>query len=112
MKDKVEDLSIRVARHFEDKSDETGWKPPMIKTPPQPTHDEWLRHQLTHTSFAPWCKHCNAGRAVRTSHQRADLRAKLVPDTNKETDGPVKTSMDYMYLHDRIEKHSEDRYNP
>ena len=70
MDDHVKDLSIRVARHFEDKNDEIGWKPPMIKTPPQPTHDEWLGHQLTHTPFAAWCKHCNAGTSTSNSESK------------------------------------------
>lgn len=98
VRDKTEDLTVRVARHFEDENDKTEWKTPMVGTPPQPTKDEWSRHQLIHTPFAPWCKHCSAGRAVRTSHQRADKRAKFVPDTDKSTDGPVKISMDYMYI--------------
>lgn len=49
VQDKVEDLNVRVARHFEDANDAEAWKPPMVKTPLQPTKEEWLRHQLTHT---------------------------------------------------------------
>ena len=59
--DKIKDLTVKVARHFEDQNDQTAWKVPMVKAPPQPTNDEWDRHQFTHTPFAPWCKHCNAG---------------------------------------------------
>lgn len=33
-------------------------------------------------------------------------------DTGKSTDGPVKISMDYMYLHDRVGRHSETKWNP
>ena len=109
MQDEMEDLTVRVARHFEDTNDQTGWHPPMIRSPLQPTKEEWLRHQLTHTPFAAWCKHCNAGRAVRTSHQRVDKRAKLVPDTDQSVDGPVKISMDYMFMHDRIGRFIEHK---
>ena len=102
MEDKVEDLATRVIRHFEDQNDNTGWQPPMVKPPPQPTHEEWFRHQLIHTPYAPWCRHCNAARVVRNHHQCANKRARLVPDVDKDADGPVKISMDYMYLHDRV----------
>lgn len=88
MRDKIEDLAVKVTRHFEDENDETGWKPPMVKSPTQPTQDEWMRHKLAHTPFAAWCKHCNTGRAVRAHHQRADKRARLVPDTDKSNEGP------------------------
>ena len=112
IQDKVEDLNVRVAQHFEDKNDQNGWAPPMIKTPPQPTREERLRHQTTHTPYASWCRHCNAARAVRCNHQRADKRAKLVPDVDGDTNGPVKISMDYMYLHERIGKYREEKQNP
>ena len=90
LENKVDDLTVKVARHFADQNEQTTWKIPMVKAPPQPTKDEWERHQLTHTPFAPCCKHCNAGRAVRMSHQRADKRAKLVPDTDNSQEGARK----------------------
>ena len=65
----VDDLNVRVARHFEDSNDNRGWQPPMVATPLQPTRDEWLRHQLTHTPYAAWCRRCNPARAVRCSRQ-------------------------------------------
>ena len=49
VQNKVEDLNVRMARYFEDANDAEAWKPPMIKTPLQPTKEEWMRHQLTHT---------------------------------------------------------------
>ena len=109
---KVEDLNVRVARHFEDQNDNTGWQPPMVASPVQPTKEEWQRHQLTHTSYAAWCKHCNSARAVRCNHQSKEKRAKLVPDTDKSVDGPVKISMDYMYMHDRVGRCTESKWNP
>ena len=45
----VEDLIERVVGHFEDANEETDWTAPMVKTPPQPTREKRLRHQLTHT---------------------------------------------------------------
>ena len=112
MAEKMEDITVRVARHFEDENDQTKWKTPMIKAPQQPTEDEWMRHQLTHTPFAPWCKHCNSGRAVRANHQRCDKRAKLLPDTDKTINGSVKISMDYMYIRERVGQNKEDKQNP
>ena len=68
VQEQVDDFNVRVTRHFEDNNDNTGWQPPMVKTPAQPTREEWLRHQLTHTPYAPWCRHCCAARAVRNNH--------------------------------------------
>ena len=35
---KMEDIHVRVARHFEDENDGNQWKPPMVKFPLQPLH--------------------------------------------------------------------------
>lgn len=110
--DTVEDLNVRLARHFEDRNDNNAWDPPMIKSPPQPTKEEWMRHQLTHTPYASWCRHCISARAIRSNHQRADKRAKLVPDTNRDNTGPTQVSMDYMYMHDRVGKYKDGKWNP
>ena len=112
MQEEVEDLNVRVARHFEDLNDNTDWAPPMVKFPLQPTKADWLSHQLAHTPYAPWCKHCIAARAVRDIHQRVDKRAKFVPDIDRSTDGPIKISMDCMYLHERNWRNTDDKWNP
>ena len=112
MQDKVEDLATKVTRHFEDNNDRTGWQPPMVKTPAQPTREEWFRHQLIHTPYAPWCRHCCAARAVRNNHQCANRRARLVPDVDTDAHGLVKISMDYMYLHERVGRFKEEKHNP
>ena len=39
VQDKVEELTVRVARHFEDANDQTGWKPLMVKSQLQPTKE-------------------------------------------------------------------------
>ena len=36
----------------------------------------------------------------------------MVPDTDKDEKGPVKISMDYMFMHDRVGKHKETKWNP
>ena len=112
LQEHVEVLNVRVARHFEDKNEENQWKPPMVKSSPQPTKEEWLQHQLIHTPYAAWCKHCIAARAVRANHQCAKLRAKLVPDTDRSEIGPIKISLDYMYMHERVGQYTESRWNP
>ena len=112
VQEKVEDLNVRFARHFEDTNDNTGWNPPMAKSPLQFTKEELMRHQLTHTLYAPWCRHCISSRAVRGNHQRAGIRAKLVPDVDKDTSGSIKISMDYMYMHDRFGKYNDNKWNP
>ena len=112
LQDQMEDLNVRVARHFEDANDENKWQPPMIESPPQPTKEEWLQHQLIHTPYAAWCRHCIAARAVRANHQCAKLRAKIVLDTDNNEIGPIKISMDYMYMHERMGQYAESRWNP
>ena len=49
VENKVEDLNVRLARHFEDNNDVGSWRPPMVASPVQPTKEEWQKHQLTHT---------------------------------------------------------------
>lgn len=103
---------MRVARHLEDRNDEQDWTPPMVQTRLQPTRGTWLRHQLTLTPHQPWRRHCNSARAARDHHQRADERATLGPDTGRSVEGLAKTSMDYMYMRDRVGKYSENTVNP
>ena len=40
VQEKVEDLNIRMARHFEDNNDGGGWQPPMVASPTQPTKED------------------------------------------------------------------------
>ena len=68
MQDKVEDLSGRVARHFEDRNDGHGDGPPIVKSPQQPTAEEWARHQTTHTLCSMvQSLQCSKGREKRPS---------------------------------------------
>ena len=98
--DKAEDLQEKVVRHFEDKNDENGVKPSIIKSSQQFTADEWEKHQTIHTPYVSWCHHCNAARDVRREHQRTKPRANLLKDVDADQSGPMKISMEYMYLHD------------
>ena len=36
----------------------------------------------------------------------------MVPDTDISVEGPVKISMGYMYMHERVGKYKEDKSNP
>ena len=36
----------------------------------------------------------------------------IVPDVDNDTKGPMKVSLDYMYLHERIGKYKESNHNP
>ena len=49
---------------------------------------------------------------MRNSHKSAAKWARLVLDTDKSVDGPVKISMDCMYMHDRSRKFAENKWNP
>lgn len=108
---KYQNLKSKVEEYFDDENGKHYRAPPMVKSPPQPTREEFERHQVTHTPYAPWCKHCIAARAVRSQHPSKGRKATIVPDTETGK-GPVKVSIDYMYLHERTGKHRDDAYNP
>ena len=93
VREKVEDLNVRFARHFEDSIDNNKWGPPMVTSPPHLTKEELMRHQFVHAPYASWCRHCSSARAVRNKHHRADQLAKLVPDTGRNTNGPEKVKI-------------------
>ena len=112
LQDKAEELTKKVARHLEDQNDAQGENNPFVKPPTQPTAEEWERHQTTHTPYAAWCPHCNAARAVRRNHARIKQRAHITKDVDEDKDGPVKTSMDYMYLYERKGPYQDERANP
>ena len=91
---------------------EEARKPPVIQAPPQMTREEWMRHQVTHTPYAPSCRHCVAARAVRDRHPRRRRHHHLVPDIDGSHTGPNKISMDYMYLSERKNGDGENKNNP
>ena len=108
----VEELSKRVAQHFEDEHERDAVSPPGVKAPAQPTQVEWEQHQGTHTPYKAWCPHCAAARAVRRKHPRQGRSGHIVPDVDGHKDGPIKLSKDYMYLHDRRSNEGDAQYNP
>ena len=45
-------------------------QPRHLPAPVAPTDDERALHNLTHADFAPWCRHCIAGKATESGHHR------------------------------------------
>ena len=111
MAETFEDLETRLAEHFEDTGRDKQDMPPIIKAPERPTKDEWERHQATHAPHAAWCPHCMVARNARRGHPAHGRKRKVVPDTEKG-DGPIKVSLDYMYLHERAGKYRDVQHNP
>ena len=108
----VEDLSRRVAQHFEDEHEKCAVSPPLVKAPQQPTKEAWEQHQITHTPYQSWCPRCVAARLMRRNHPRKGRAAHIVPDIDGNAKGPIKVSIDYMYLHDRKNQSGETSWNP
>ena len=111
LNEKNQQLKDQMEEYFDDGHGEPQKVPPMLKTPPQPTREEFERHQTTHTPYAPWCKHCLAARATRTQQPPTGRKIIVIPDVDARI-GPIKVSMDYMYLHERKSKYREATYNP
>ena len=44
--------------------------------------------------------------------EQEDRRAGLVPDTDKSQDGPIKISIDHMYMHERAGRDVESKRDP
>ena len=112
LKEHVEELTKRVAQQFEDEHESKAVGPQVIKAPAQPSRDEWEKHKATHTPYKPWCPHCAAARAVRKAHPSKGRPAHIVPDIDGNKEGPIKISIDYMYLDDRKGQEREANWNP
>ena len=108
---KYQQLKNKVEEYFDDDNGKAYEPPPMVRSPPQPTKEEFESHQTTHTPYAPWCKHCLAARATRMQHPSKGRKAMVVPDVDTGV-GPIKVSSDYMYMHERKGKYREAAYNP
>ena len=67
-------------RKTQDEHERNAKAPPIIKAPTKPTQEEWERHQLTHTPFAPWCQHCMAARNARRNRPKQGRKGRIVPD--------------------------------
>ena len=81
---------------------------PLVKRPEMPTQEEVDRHNTTHATFKPWCKHCVRGLAMRDKHVTKKMKGKRykrtkmgqvdVPETEEPKDGVTKYSIDYMRM--------------
>lgn len=109
---KYEVLKSKVEDYFDKEHAQGKRDVPTVKAPSKPTREQWEQHQATHTPFAPWCKHCLAARVVRNHHPSKGRKAMLVPDVENGIEGPIKVSIDYMYLHERVGKHRSEESNP
>ena len=54
--DKCEDLENRIHEYLDDESNAETKNPPIVKSPPAMTKEEWERHPVTHTPFVIACK--------------------------------------------------------
>ena len=57
-------------------------EPPPVKplrSPYQPTQQEWEEHQINHLSFRNWCQSCVAGRGKADAHAAMEPEDKAVP---------------------------------
>ena len=112
MADKYEELRQKVEEHIDQENHGRARKVPVVKAPDRPSKAEWERHQATHTPFANWCKHCQAARAIRHKHPARGRKAIIVLDVERDIEGPVKVSIDYMYLHERVGEFKNEEVNP
>ena len=109
---RYDELVEQVNEHFKEPTEQDRKGPPMVTPPQQPTKEQWERHPLTHTPYAPWCKHCVAARAVRRKHPKKGRTHWMVQDRDGSSEGPVQLSMDYMYFHERLNDSGQTTENP
>ena len=50
-------LETKVAEYVDDQEVSKLEGFPVVKIPSTPTREEHQRHQVTHTPYAPWCRH-------------------------------------------------------
>lgn len=109
---KYDQLEKEVNEYLEGQQDLGAREPPIVSAPPRVSKDELERHQVTHTPYSPSCKHCIAARAVRYRHPRTRKHKFLVLDLDGSHEGPLKVSMDYMYLSERNKDEKDSGSNP
>lgn len=78
--DKYEDPEKSVHEHLKDGTKTGARDPPIVKLPPSMTREEWDRHKVTHTPYAPGCRHRVAARATRRQHPKKRKHSIIVPD--------------------------------
>ena len=109
--EKYQQLKSKLEEYFDDEHGKSYRIPPMARAPPQPTKEEFDRHQTTHITYALWCKLCLVARATRTQHPSKGREAIILPDVDTGV-GPIKLSTDYVCFHERRGKYRETAYNP
>ena len=109
---KYEALEKKVAEYVDDQETPEPRDSPVVKTPSTPTKEEYQRHQVTHTPYAFWCRHCAAARKVRDGHPSKGRRKHIVSEMDGKLVGPTKISLDYMYLHERSDAGKDESQNP
>ena len=68
--------------------------PDNLLIPPTPSSEEWIKHQITHMPFKPWCDICVKNAAMNAPHK-----------TKHHSRDTAMFCMDYMFM---TEKPSED----
>ena len=110
--DKYHQLEKQMKDYLDDEQDMGVREPPIVNAPPKMTKEEWENHQVTHTPYPLSCRRCVAARALRYRHPRTRKHKHLVPDVDGSHEGPVKVSMDYMYLSERAKDEKDSNHNP
>ena len=69
---------------------EEGRQPVRARAPHQVSHEERDVHELTHTPYRAWCRHCVRARGRNTPHRAGEHEHKST--------GVPKISMDYFFM--------------
>ena len=104
-------LEKRVKEYLDDQQGTDAREPPIVRSPTRMTPEEWAKHQVIHTPYSSSCRHCVAARAVRYRHPKTRRHKYLVKDVDGSREGPVKVSLDYMYLNERVKGDKDGNNN-
>ena len=90
----------REATGEEDPTEEKGERPKKVRASTEKVtkamRDE---HELTHTPYAWWCRHCVRGRGKNKAHERKKRR-----DEEYERNKVPRISLDYFYMSQQDEE--------
>ena len=62
-------------------------EPNEIPVPPAPTSEEWIKHQITHMPYKPWCP-------IRVKNAATNIPHRMAHHSR----GVAMFSMDYMFM--------------
>ena len=98
--EKENDLSQERATGSAEEEGEEGREPVRARAPPQVSKDEREVHELTHTPYRSWCRHCVRARGRNMPHHSMELvhRPARVP----------KITMDYFFMSKADEQANEN----